>query len=222
MIDKKKIYDDIFNNPKYMGLSYYQIETIYKNALIGIYDDSLIKKEELKRRYAYSPKKAVEYAIKYALNYNTSYPSYKGSGGDCANFISQALHAGGKPMVGNNAASMKSWFCWSRNKWDVKSISSTWRGANAFSVYWKVNANSYRDFDKSYFKSLEAFKSIYNYASRGDALSFLDYNGSAYHTLIVVDYSNGDLICASHAYDSNNRSLFADSPEGGVRIYKMS
>ncbi len=221
MRDNKKLYDNIFNNPKYQGLNYYQIETLYKNALVGVYDD-LIYKDNLNINRGYSPKKAVEYAMKYAINYNDAYPSYKGLGGDCANFISQALHVGGKPMIGSNSYSMKSWFCWSRNKWDVKSISSTWRGANAFSTYWKVNASSYKDFDKSYFKNLESFREIYNYASRGDALSFLDYNGNAYHTLIIVDYNNGDLICASHAYDSNNRSLFYSNPGGGVRVYKMS
>lgn len=222
MIDKKKVYDDIFYNPKYKELTYNELESVYKNALLGIYDDSLILKDRRKRKYPYFPKRAVDYAMKYALSYNPNYPDYTGAGGDCANFISQALHAGGKPMVGNNATSLKSWFCWSRNKWDVKKISSTWRGASAFSKYWMENSNGFKDFNNSYFKNLESFRQVYDYGARGDALSFINESGSAYHTLIIVDYDNGDLICASHTYNSKNRSLFQDNPLGGVRIYKMS
>ncbi|KMT23250.1 amidase domain-containing protein [Clostridium cylindrosporum] len=222
MIDKKKIYDDIFHNPKYKNISYHEMETLYKNALIGVYDDSVIPEPKVKIKYAYSPKNAVDYAMKYALNYNPNYPHYAGIGGDCANFVSQALYAGGKPMIGRDATSLKSWFCRSRNKWDVKLISSTWRGASAFALYWRANANAFKDFGSSYFENLESFREIYNYGVRGDALSLLDSYGKAYHTLIIVDYDNGDLICASHSYDSNNRSLLAAEPEGGVRIYRMS
>ena len=45
--------------------------------------------------YSYNPSAAASYAIKYAYNYNTNYTSYKGKGGDCANFVSQCLYNGG-------------------------------------------------------------------------------------------------------------------------------
>lgn len=38
---------------------------------------------------------ASEYAQKYALNYNAEYKDYTDSGGDCTNFVSQILAAGG-------------------------------------------------------------------------------------------------------------------------------
>ena len=38
---------------------------------------------------------ARDYAYKYWSSYNPAYTSYKGNGGDCANFVSQCLHAGG-------------------------------------------------------------------------------------------------------------------------------
>ena len=43
----------------------------------------------------YNASAAAAYALQYALSYNTSYTSFKGSGGDCANFVSQCLYAGG-------------------------------------------------------------------------------------------------------------------------------
>ena len=45
--------------------------------------------------YNYNVSKAIAYADKYCINYNSSYNSYKGRGGDCANFVSQCLYAGG-------------------------------------------------------------------------------------------------------------------------------
>lgn len=48
--------------------------------------------------YTYSPAKAVAYADKYWSNYNDYYPNYSTIGGDCADFVSQCLQAGGLPM----------------------------------------------------------------------------------------------------------------------------
>ena len=48
--------------------------------------------------YNYNVASAIAYADKYCINYNSSYNSYKGRGGDCANFVSQCLFAGGFPQ----------------------------------------------------------------------------------------------------------------------------
>ncbi|MBQ9349297.1 MAG: amidase domain-containing protein [Oscillibacter sp.] len=48
---------------------------------------------------AYDPDAASEYADKYALTYNPAFPNYNPVGGDCANFTSQCILAGGMPMV---------------------------------------------------------------------------------------------------------------------------
>lgn len=172
----------------------------------------------------YSPEKAVEYAITYAFNYNTAkYPNYAGKGGDCANFVSQALHAGGKPMTGTNASNFSNWFCRSNRVWDVGKISSTWRGADAFGHYWMKKAVSYKNFDSSYFSDISKLKQVLEYGNRGDAVSILNSNGRPFHTLLIIDYSKDDLICAAHSGDTvsaslRNYGLFS----GGVRIYKMS
>ena len=48
--------------------------------------------------YTYSPQMAVQYADTYWSNYNDLYPNYSIIGGDCADFVSQCLYAGGLPM----------------------------------------------------------------------------------------------------------------------------
>ena len=44
---------------------------------------------------AYNPSKAVSYARKYCINHNYIYYNYASQGGDCANFVSQCMIAGG-------------------------------------------------------------------------------------------------------------------------------
>jgi cell wall-associated NlpC family hydrolase len=46
----------------------------------------------------YNRAAAVQYADTYWNNYNSAYPSFATKGGDCTNFVSQALYAGGVPM----------------------------------------------------------------------------------------------------------------------------
>ena len=50
------------------------------------------------RTYTYNVSNAIAYADKYCINYNSAYNSYKGRGGDCANFVSQCLFNGGFPQ----------------------------------------------------------------------------------------------------------------------------
>ena len=61
--------------------------------------------------YAYDPQAAVNYAEKHWKNYNSTdqkscdyYQNYSGRGGDCANFVSQCLIAGGLDLSGHPGA----------------------------------------------------------------------------------------------------------------------
>jgi hypothetical protein len=77
----------------------------------------------------YSGATAAAYADTYWSSYNPSYPSFANSGGDCTNFVSQALHAGGigfrlPPAYSGDAA------------WYITKTNRTW----SYSVPW-VNAN---------------------------------------------------------------------------------
>jgi len=50
--------------------------------------------------FSYSAKKAVAYANKYCDSRNPNYHDYSNEGGDCANFVSQCLIAGGLSLSG--------------------------------------------------------------------------------------------------------------------------
>ena len=46
----------------------------------------------------YNRHKAVNYAEKYSLKYNTDYKDFNNNGGDCTNFVSQCIHEGDIPL----------------------------------------------------------------------------------------------------------------------------
>lgn len=48
--------------------------------------------------YTYNRQAAVAYARKWALSRNPRYADFEKMGGDCTNFASQVIHAGGCPM----------------------------------------------------------------------------------------------------------------------------
>ena len=53
---------------------------------------------ELQAQYAYDRQAAAAYADRYVDERNDAWPDYAGSGGNCQNFASQVLLAGGIPM----------------------------------------------------------------------------------------------------------------------------
>ena len=165
----------------------------------------------------YSNTDAVEYAETYYTDYNSDeYPDWTTYGGDCANFVSQCLYAGGKPWSGTPGTSeaaqdFSNWFS-TGTTLNTKNVSSTWRGADAFKHYWKANALAYKTFD-SYTSD------TYDYGFRGDAVTLLTSTGRGYHTLVIVGYKAGDLTFAAHTYDTKTGSL--KSVSDSFIIYRM-
>ena len=49
--------------------------------------------------HAYDPVGAINYALQHNNAYNPDYPTYQGLGGDCTNFVSQAIYEGGNASL---------------------------------------------------------------------------------------------------------------------------
>lgn len=221
-------------NLKYLKQNYDAIKKIpnvnmtYVDSYIAAYESVLAAKDmptekvntctTLATNGSYNYDQAVNYAKKYYRNYNSAYPSWASAGGDCANFVSQCLYAGGKPMKGTpgSASSASNWSNWfSRgNTQNTNNVSSTWRGAQAFRSYWQTNASSYKKFT-----SVDS--SSFNYGWTGDAVSLLNSNGRAYHTLIIVGYSSPDFTVGAHTGDTIDGSLRSYASSNGFIIYNM-
>lgn len=152
----------------------------------------------------YSYRDALSYAEKYYKSYNKNYPDWSSSGGDCANFVSQCLYAGGKAMRGtpgssSSADNFSNWFS-SGTSQNTKNVSSTWRGADAFKWYWMDHSESYKKFTA-------VDSTSWNYGYTGDAVSLLNSNGRAMHTMLITGYNNPDFILSAHTSSTNSASL---------------
>lgn len=199
----------------------------YVNSYINAYEIVLLLEDEPNERLnfdslesksmysSYLAHYAVEYASDYYRNYNPNYPDWGGYGGDCANFVSQCLHAGGKRMRGtpgssSSAQDFRNWFSVGSTT-NTSNVSSTWRGADAFRHYWQSNSTSYKKFNSF---SLSAV----DYGRVGDTVTLLNSNGRGYHTLIIIGFSSSDLIMAQH---SSSRYDVRLSDKSNFIIYNM-
>jgi hypothetical protein len=170
----------------------------------------------------YNRAAAVLYALRYIQYYNPAYPDWTRLGGDCTNFISQCLYAGGMPMRGvpgtrEAAENWNNWFSIG-NETNVVNVSSTWRGTAAFRDYWQRHASGFRTF---FAMDLEA----YTYGQIGDVISLLNVGGTPYHMVIIVERQNTDFKVAGHtdSYVRDGKPYFLSerSLENGFILYKF-
>lgn len=166
----------------------------------------------------YNRSKAKAYIDTYWENYNPAYPSFHGGGGDCANFVSQVLYAGGMPWVDDGNPNHYTWF----TNWYCKPGASNKDGDKRISLSWKVAASFKRHWEKraakqviiSYEDAINNMKDLSRQVFVGDPVQFCYANGTPYHTLIVTGYAwdkeagLNDIVLASHTIDSNKRSLY--------------
>lgn len=145
--------------------------------------------------YSYNPQAAIAYAEKYWTNYNDFYPNYNIFGGDCADFVSQSLHAGGLQMNAN----------WYHAPADiVRNISWTYASSlksylekycgKAITIYKDSSKKTgYRDSNK---KEVDPKTTI----RPGDAVFYYWKGASRYgHAAICVGYdSKGEPIVNAH------------------------
>ncbi|AGK98087.1 amidase domain-containing protein [Clostridium pasteurianum] len=136
---------------------------------------------------SYSRVNAVNYAIKYAENPNPSYkyfPVQYDNGGDCTNFTSQCLFAGGAPMVFS-----------SRNIWwyNSKGWSVSW--ATAHSLYWylKVSGN-----DNLYGVKGREVSSISSLET-GDLIFYRNGNDKLTHSAIITSFKDDMPLISQHS-----------------------
>lgn len=186
-LDEIKLLDDV--NMEYVNAYIYDYTSLKeskKNPTEKVYTGQSL----LANGYDYDA--AVNYARLYVKNYNPNYPDWTPYGGDCANFASQCLYAGGKPMRGTNPNDALSWFS-SGTATDTNKVSGAWRGANMFRNYWQEYSTAYKQFSRG-------GTDTYNYTWPGDVVSLLNNNGLAYHTLICTSFisSTQTTTCFSH------------------------
>ncbi|WP_406470455.1 amidase domain-containing protein [Streptomyces sp. NBC_01615] len=156
----------------------------------------------------YDYKAMAAYAAKYWKNYNPAYPDFNGhgAGGDCTNFVSQSLKAGGWKHVPGYTYDFHKWF----GNSDIQSDSFV--GVNEFS--WFALSS----------KRVAGLTNVYQ-LDVGDVLQ-MDFNkdGSKDHTMIVTYRSpQGVPYVTYHSTNTYNRSvasIVASYPNAAYYAYR--
>jgi hypothetical protein len=146
-----------------------------------------------------------KYAEKYWKNYNSNYRKFNNVGGDCTNFISQALRAGG----------------WKNDTGWYKSYKNWWYNSSNQTTSW-VNVNYWASFalhsDRAY-----NLDNVYKLGI-GDILQ-MDFTGnrSKDHSMITTYKSGGTPYLTYHStntYRKSVRSLVAQYPNATYYAFR--
>ena len=146
------------------------------------------------------------YAEKYWKNYNTAYRRYNSAGGDCTNYLSQSLYAGGWKQVANSAEDYGTWYS------KTSGESDTWIGVNEWSWFTQTA------------KRTTALANAYQ-MDVGDVLQMdFDKDGSKDHSMMTTyRSSSGVPYLTYHDADTFRRSLsslIASYPNSAYYAYR--
>ena len=136
--------------------------------------------------FLYDREAALSYAHKWAYERNPEYYDFDGLGGDCTNFVSQVLAAGGAEQN------------YSQNGWYFNSI-------NDRSPSWSGVDELYEFLVSEHDVGPRARVVDVSEAMAGDIVQLGSFENGYYHSLIIVDPEN--MLVAAHTVDSDYRPL---------------
>lgn len=154
----------------------------------------------------YDRARSVTYARRWALDRNPLFFNFTGRGGDCTNFVSQCILAGGCVMDYTPT------FGWYYISADDRA--PAWTGVRAFYDYMTGSG----DFPPSvthegpFGEEIELLN-----AREGDVIQLSDAAGDYYHSLLIVGFRGGMPLVAAHSDDHLDRPL-AEYNYSGMRV----
>lgn len=137
----------------------------------------------------YNRQNALDYAKRWALDRNPLFFSFNGLGGDCTNFASQCIFAGGCVM---NYTPTYGWYYISSND-----RTPSWSGVQY--LYDFLISNK----EQGPFATLTTAEDV----EKGDIIQLGNADGLYYHTVIVVDKADNEIFIAAHSDDYYRRPL---------------
>lgn len=189
-----------------IALSIIMITSLIPSSAYAVYTDG-------PSNSSYNRTNAATYIYTYTGTPNSAYYDYTNDGGDCTNFVSQVLCAGGMPMTpAKTNPTTNDWYyygpAWGTGR------TSTWTGAHSFRQYWAdVNgvgakkANAFTKYNASDFDDDTTWNTIYSYLEAGDIVQYYSpTSGTTYHSQAVhrTSYENGEFKVSMGQHTSNN------------------
>jgi hypothetical protein len=148
---------------------------------------------------------SVMYAINHVFNPNSNYPNYSNYGGDCTNFVSQCLEAGGWTQITSGT-----------NKWFHAMGYSSPPSSTYRSPSWTGASNLYAFLSSS--SRVSSTPTSITSLNVGDVVQRIS-NGSAHHTMIVTRRSTVNGLVKIEAHYRNASGY---SPQSYANITSLS
>lgn len=141
------------------------------------------------------------YAKTWATTYNTdSYVTQPSSSGDCTNFASQCLYAGGLPKTYNTSDQTANGYVSTTSRWFYFNNSSSSEYSASTSWVRVVDLYSYLSPKYAVFETSDG-TTMSRYLNKGFLLQGNPIIGRYNHSVIVTKDSNGNLCYCGHSYD---------------------
>ncbi len=137
----------------------------------------------------YDRMRAVEYARKWALSRNPLFTDFTGQGGNCTNFVSQAVLAGSCAM---NFTPTFGWYFVSSSD-----RSPSWTGVEFFYDFMVNNQEA-----GPYMREVSRREVM-----EGDVIQLANDTGDFYHTLIITGFDGEEILVSAQSDDSLDRPL---------------
>ncbi len=154
----------------------------------------------------YNPTNAVNYANSYWNNYNTAYRNYSTLGGDCTNFVSQAVNWGGWQHNGGFYLDYHYWWYspgGNIEQWGNKGESRSWTYTNG--LYWFARYSG-RAFSASSWGQF--YPGDILQVDKGEAGRQPD--GALDHTYFVTKVDNNNIYLTAHNTNVHDVPFFGD------------
>jgi len=232
--EKSQDFLDKINNQNPNNIEPFSVNDIYEDNLKSLNSNDTTA-EEMKSKidgistFAISMNNAGVWAYNNYNKYSKNYPKFTGDfGTDCTNFVSQAMHVGGKvPYQGNwkiSKLNNKYWVINSSSQlnasWKLTNP-SPWISVKEFSKYWmKKSVRTYSYSNARY--STDHEKIYNNKIYKGSVVIFskgvAGFVGIPTHAMIVSSYDAGkkDFLLAGHSVERKAHPLTS-----AVKKYSM-
>lgn len=151
----------------------------------------------------YNRESAVQYALTYALDPNPNFryfPVHGDGGGDCSNFISQCLKAGGAPF----AYGKDPWWYNRNNTSNTNAHTWSISWAVAHSLYWTLKIRGQNNMKGLRSREVESIDML----DLGDIIQYENFNGMIYHSAMITAFTEQDgnrlPLISQHTYNAKN------------------
>ena len=155
----------------------------------------------------YDRRRAVEYARRWALSRNPLFIDFAGIGGNCTNFISQCILAGAPAM---NYTQTFGWYYISSEE-----RAPAWSGVEELYSF-LTGAPSFASQNKGYGPFGTDARSSRT-VNVGDIIQLSDESGDFYHSLIISEFRDGDVLVCANSNDALDRPL-SSYTYAGIRV----